>query len=50
MSRFLLHPAWQISESDVMAGQQEGLHDLRKLCKQVRYQGEFFYASLSQGI
>ena len=42
MSRFLLHPAWQISVDDLRAGQEDTLHDLRKLCKQIRYQGEFF--------
>jgi CHAD domain-containing protein len=38
LSAFLLHPAWLVQ--DLTAS--ETLHDLRKLCKAVRYQAEFF--------
>ena len=42
MSRLLLHPAWLISLTAMTPAQLNTLHDLRKLCKQLRYQTEFF--------
>ena len=55
LSRLLLHPGWLVSEqaaAEQTANQAAGqagsdkqvtwLHDLRKLCKQVRYEAEFF--------
>ena len=42
MSRLLLHPAWLASPTTVTAKQLHTLHHLRKLCKQLRYQSEFF--------
>lgn len=41
LSTLLLHPGWliQIDASDVAS---DVLHDLRKACKHVRYQAEFF--------
>lgn len=42
LAHFLLHPAWQISPGLLSAAEAELLHDLRKRCKQVRYQAEFF--------
>jgi CHAD domain-containing protein len=43
LSELLLHPGWLISsEPELSAEQSEVLHDLRKVCKHVRYQTEFF--------
>ncbi len=41
LSDLLLHPAWLIPLNQA-AELSETLHDLRKLCKHVRYQAEFF--------
>ena len=38
----LLHPGWSISVDDVSETNSKVLHDLRKTCKYVRYQAEFF--------
>ena len=42
LSALLLHPGWQISVEDRSKASSLVLHDLRKLCKSVRYQAEFF--------
>ena len=46
LSRLLLHRGWLVSEQavseQVVLAQSTWLHDLRKLCKQVRYEAEFF--------
>ncbi|WP_416671135.1 CHAD domain-containing protein [Egbenema bharatensis] len=42
LSELLLHPGWFISIDDVSEENSEVLHDLRKACKHVRYQAEFF--------
>jgi CHAD domain-containing protein len=46
LSEFLFHPAWMMTFDDLRAPlsqkQAQQLHDLRKLCKKVRYQAEFF--------
>ena len=42
LSKLLLHPGWQISVEDRSKASSLVLHDLRKLCKSVRYQAEFF--------
>ncbi|MDX2212545.1 MAG: CHAD domain-containing protein [Oculatellaceae cyanobacterium bins.114] len=42
LSKLLLHPVWLIAENDLSPDNSSILHDLRKLCKQVRYQAEFF--------
>ncbi|MBD2463285.1 CHAD domain-containing protein [Oscillatoria sp. FACHB-1407] len=42
VSKLLLHPAWLIAKADISPDNSPTLHDLRKLCKQVRYQAEFF--------
>ena len=42
LSALLLHPGWQISVEDRSKVSSLVLHDLRKLCKSVRYQAEFF--------
>jgi CHAD domain-containing protein len=43
LSELLLHPGWLISsEQELSVEQSEVLHDLRKVCKHVRYQTEFF--------
>jgi CHAD domain-containing protein len=42
LSALLLHPGWQISVEDTSKASSLVLHDLRKLCKSVRYQAEFF--------
>ena len=50
VSELLLHPAWLIATEELFssqAGEQsyaksEAMHDLRKVCKHVRYQTEFF--------
>ncbi len=41
LSTLLLHPGWLIQLKDVDAD-SDVLHDLRKACKHVRYQAEFF--------
>ena len=40
LTQLLLHPAWLLPQTAMMS--ESSFHDLRKLCKQVRYQGEFF--------
>jgi CHAD domain-containing protein len=42
LSTLLLHPAWLISNDQISSKNSSLLHDLRKLCKRVRYQAEFF--------
>lgn len=42
LSALMLHPGWQISVEDTSKASTLVLHDLRKLCKSVRYQAEFF--------
>ncbi len=46
LSHLLLHPGWLLTPKDVSSPLStqvsELLHDLRKTCKQVRYQCEFF--------
>lgn len=42
LSRLLLHPAWLVSQPAMTPKQLHTLHHLRKLCKQLRYQSEFF--------
>jgi CHAD domain-containing protein len=42
LSALMLHPGWQISVEDTSKASSLVLHDLRKLCKSVRYQAEFF--------
>jgi CHAD domain-containing protein len=47
LSHLLLHPGWLIASEVALDQDQTGvadlqLHDLRKLCKQVRYEAEFF--------
>jgi CHAD domain-containing protein len=41
LSTLLLHPGWLISVEQA-TGESTTLHDLRKVCKHVRYQAEFF--------
>jgi len=41
LAHLLLHPGWLISEVESLHS-AETLHDLRKVCKHVRYQAEFF--------
>jgi len=41
LAHLLLHPAWLIGEVENLDS-AETLHDLRKVCKHVRYQAEFF--------
>ncbi|MGG6296774.1 CHAD domain-containing protein [Leptolyngbya sp. AN02str] len=42
LSTLLLHPAWLIPTCDVTDVTVDSLHNLRKVCKYVRYQAEFF--------
>jgi CHAD domain-containing protein len=42
LSSLLLHPAWLIPLDTISQENSERLHDLRKVCKQARYQAEFF--------
>ncbi len=42
LSSLLLHPGWLIQPNDLSEKANEILHDLRKACKHVRYQTEFF--------
>jgi CHAD domain-containing protein len=48
LSSVLLHPGWLVQVGDISAENNQVLHDLRKLCKQVRYQAEFFTAFYSE--
>lgn len=42
LSELFLHPGWLIATPDISDENAEVLHDLRKVCKHVRYQAEFF--------
>ncbi|WAL59371.1 CHAD domain-containing protein [Thermocoleostomius sinensis] len=42
LSELCLHPGWLIPTDQISEENAEVLHDLRKLCKHVRYQTEFF--------
>ncbi|MBF2076340.1 MAG: CHAD domain-containing protein [Synechococcales cyanobacterium C42_A2020_086] len=42
LSELLLHPAWLISTEENTGENRLVLHELRKVCKKVRYQTEFF--------
>jgi len=42
LAELLLHPGWLIPAHTSAATDEECLHDLRKACKHVRYQTEFF--------
>jgi len=44
LSRLLLHPGWLVTQAEATQADDRAaiLHDLRKTCKQVRYQLEFF--------
>jgi len=42
LSTLLLHPGWLLEADDPAAIASPTLHDLRKTCKHVRYQAEFF--------
>ncbi len=42
LAELLLHPGWLIAANDQTAIASPTLHDLRKTCKHVRYQAEFF--------
>ncbi|MFQ3615442.1 MAG: CHAD domain-containing protein [Cyanobacteriota bacterium] len=42
LSTSLLHPGWLIATEEVTEDTAPTLHDLRKACKHVRYQAEFF--------
>ncbi|HEY9698236.1 MAG TPA: CHAD domain-containing protein [Trichocoleus sp.] len=42
LSEVLLHPGWLVERQQISTENGERIHDLRKLCKQARYQTEFF--------
>lgn len=42
LATLLLHPGWLIPTHDRSLASSHTLHDLRKACKHVRYQAEFF--------
>lgn len=42
LSKLLLHPGWLIAAADHSSSSGVLLHELRKTCKQARYQAEFF--------
>lgn len=42
LSELLLHPGWLIATHQISDENADILHDLRKVCKHVRYQAEFF--------
>lgn len=42
LSHLLLHPGWLVPRKEALGEQISLLHDLRKVCKHVRYQAEFF--------
>ncbi|PSB24929.1 CHAD domain-containing protein [Stenomitos frigidus] len=47
LSTLLLHPGWLV-QADASDAASEDLHDLRKACKHVRYQAEFFVPFYSE--
>ncbi|MEB3252627.1 MAG: CHAD domain-containing protein [Cyanobacteriota bacterium] len=42
IAKLLLHPGWLVTGEVVSPAHRQTLHDLRKVCKSVRYQAEFF--------
>ncbi|XGB43641.1 MAG: CHAD domain-containing protein [Nodosilinea sp. LVE1205-7] len=42
LSKLLLHPGWLVGDLESSISARQTLHNLRKLCKHVRYQAEFF--------
>jgi CHAD domain-containing protein len=42
LSKLLLHPGWLVAAADQSTRSGLTLHELRKTCKQARYQAEFF--------
>lgn len=42
IAKLLLHPGWLVTGVEVSPAHRQTLHDLRKVCKSVRYQAEFF--------
>ncbi|NJO80239.1 MAG: CHAD domain-containing protein [Cyanobacteria bacterium RM1_2_2] len=42
LSKLLLHPGWLVAAADQSTRSGVMLHELRKVCKQARYQAEFF--------
>jgi CHAD domain-containing protein len=47
LSTLLLHPGWLVQTDEIDAA-SDRLHDLRKACKHVRYQAEFFVPFYSE--
>jgi CHAD domain-containing protein len=48
LSHFLLHPGWLVDLDNLDEADTTQLHDLRKSCKHVRYQAEFFAPVMGQ--
>ncbi|MEB3313156.1 MAG: CHAD domain-containing protein [Cyanobacteriota bacterium] len=44
IAKLFLHPGWLVAWEPVSPASRQTLHDLRKVCKSVRYQAEFFSA------
>lgn len=44
IAKLFLHPGWLVAWEAVSPASRQTLHDLRKVCKSVRYQAEFFSA------
>lgn len=42
LAELLLHPGWLVPATHSSSAESKTLHDLRKACKHVRYQAEFF--------
>lgn len=42
LSKLLLHPGWLVAAAEQSTSSGVTLHELRKTCKQARYQAEFF--------
>lgn len=42
LAKLLLNPGWQVAAADHSSESGIQLHELRKVCKQARYQAEFF--------
>ncbi|MCM1983986.1 CHAD domain-containing protein [Lyngbya confervoides] len=42
VAQFVIHPAWQLAKAEINPETSPRVHDLRKRCKHVRYQSEFF--------